>query len=100
MPTLLLNFRGEIFNETARLLMETSTDIYRFRLLRAPECLENAYNTYRYYVVDGVECPALFFDPLIIVGGDRDRDDPSSRITAPAATPITTFRGRSIPILP
>jgi len=23
-----------------------------------------------------VECPALFFDPLIIVGGDRDKNDP------------------------
>jgi len=77
MPTLLLNFRGEIFNETARLLMETSTDIYPLSAYcEHPECLENAYNTYRYYVVDGVECPALFFDPLIIVGGDRDRDDP------------------------
>lgn len=77
MPTLLLNFRGEIFNATARLLIETSTDIYPLSAYcEHPECLENAYNTYRYYVVDGVECPALFFDPLIIVGGDRDKNDP------------------------
>jgi thymidine kinase len=77
MPTLLLNFRGEIFNATARLLMETSTDIYPLSAYcEHQECLENAYNTYRYYVVDGVECPALFFDPLIIVGGDRDKNDP------------------------
>ncbi len=77
MPTLLLNFRGEIFNATARLLMETSTDIYPLSAYcEHQECLEHAYNTYRYYLVDGVECPALFFDPLIIVGGDLQRDDP------------------------
>ncbi len=77
MPTLLLNFRGEIFNATARLLMETSTDIYPLSAYcEHQECLENAHNTYRYYVVDGIECPALFFDPLIIVGGDRNRDNP------------------------
>ncbi len=77
MPTLLLNFRGEIFNATARLLIETSTDIYPLSAYcEHDECLENAYNTYRYYVVDGIECPALFFDPLIIVGGDRDKNDP------------------------
>ncbi len=77
MPTLLLNFRGEIFNNTARLLMETSTDIFPLSAYcEHQECLENAYNTYRYYVVDGVECPAIFFDPLIIVGGDRDKNDP------------------------
>lgn len=77
MPTLLLNFRGEMFNETARLLMETSTDIYPLSAYcEHEECLENAYNTYRYYLVDGVECPALFFDPLIIVGGDREKNDP------------------------
>ncbi|HKL84969.1 MAG TPA: thymidine kinase [Treponemataceae bacterium] len=77
MPTLLLNFRGEMFNETARLLMETSTDIYPLSAYcEHEECLENAYNTYRYYLVDGVECPALFFDPLIIIGGDREKNDP------------------------
>lgn len=77
MPTLLLNFRGEVFNATARLLMETSTDIYPLTAYcEHGECLEHAYNTYRYYVVDSVECPALFFDPLIIVGGDRDKNDP------------------------
>jgi thymidine kinase len=77
MPTLLLNFRGEVFNQTARLLMETSTDIYPLSAYcEHQECLEHAYNTYRYYTVDGVECPALFFDPLIIVGGDREKDDP------------------------
>lgn len=77
LPTLLLNFRGEVFNATARLLMETSTDIYPLAAYcEHQECLENAHNTYRYYVVDGEECPALYFDPLIIVGGDRDKNDP------------------------
>ena len=34
-------------------------------------CLNDAFYTYRYYSVNGKECPALYFDPLIIVGGDR-----------------------------
>ena len=77
MPTLLLNFRGEIFNATARLLVETATEIYPFSAYcEHPDCLQNGYNTYRYYSVDGVECPALYFDPLIIIGGDRKKEDP------------------------
>ena len=77
MPTLLLNFRGEIFNPTARLLVETATEIYPFSAYcEHPDCLENGYNTYRYYMVNGIECPALYFDPLIIIGGDRKKDDP------------------------
>ena len=36
-----------------------------------PDCMDAAFYTYRYYSVDGLECPALFFDPLIVVGGDR-----------------------------
>lgn len=77
MPTLLLNFRGEIFNATARLLVETATEIYPFSAYcEHPDCLQNGYNTYRYYSVNGVECPALYFDPLIIIGGDRKKDDP------------------------
>ena len=31
---------------------------------------------YRYYLVDGLECPALYFDPLIVIGGDTVKDDP------------------------
>ncbi|MGP1576033.1 MAG: thymidine kinase [Treponema sp.] len=77
MPTLLLNFRGEIFNPTARLLIETATEIYPFSAYcEHPDCLENGYNTYRYYMVNGIECPALYFDPLIIIGGDRKKYDP------------------------
>ncbi|MEL3905492.1 MAG: thymidine kinase [Treponema sp.] len=77
MPTLLLNFRGEIFNPTARLLVETATEIYPFSAYcEHCDCLENGYNTYRYYTVNGTECPALYFDPLIIIGGDRKKEDP------------------------
>jgi thymidine kinase len=41
-----------------------------------PQCLRDSFYTYRYYLVDGQECPALYFDPLIIVGGDREKNDP------------------------
>ena len=76
-PSLILNFRREIFNATARLLLETATDIVPLTAYcEHPECLEDSLNTYRYYLVDGQECPALYFDPLIIVGGDQTRTDP------------------------
>ena len=39
-----------------------------------PDCMDSAFYTYRYYQVDGRECPALYFDPLIVVGGDRMKD--------------------------
>ncbi len=76
-PTLILNFRREIFNATARLLIETATDVYPLTAYcEHRDCIEDSFYTYRYYLVDGVECPALYFDPLIIVGGDRQKDDP------------------------
>lgn len=76
-PTLILNFRREIFNATARLLVETATDVYPLTAYcEHPDCLEDSFYTYRYYRVDGVECPALYFDPLIIIGGDRVKNDP------------------------
>jgi thymidine kinase len=76
-PTLILNFRREIFNITARLLLETATDIFPLTAYcEHGECLEDSLNTYRYYLVDGQECPALYFDPLIIVGGDQEKSDP------------------------
>ncbi len=76
-PTLILNFRREIFNTTARLLLETATDIFPLTAYcEHAECLEDSLNTYRYYLVDGQECPALYFDPLIIVGGDQEKSDP------------------------
>ncbi len=76
-PTLLLNFRKEIFNATARLLLEVATDVFPLTAYcEHEECLADSFYTYRYYRIDGVECPALYFDPLIVIGGDREKDDP------------------------
>jgi thymidine kinase len=76
-PTLVLNFRREIFNSTARLLLETSTDVITLTAYcEHPDCLTDSAYTYRYYSVGDRECPALFFDPLIVIGGDRDKKDP------------------------
>jgi thymidine kinase len=75
-PTLVLNFRREIFNQTARLLLETATDVFPLSAYcEHDECISDSLYTYRYYLVDGKECPALYFDPLIIIGGDRTKDD-------------------------
>ena len=71
-PTLILNFRREFFNSTARLMLETATDIIPLTAYcEHPDCLSSAFYTYRYYQIGEDECPALYFDPLIVVGGDR-----------------------------
>lgn len=76
LPTLILNFRKEVFNPTARLLLECATDVLPLTAYcEHPDCLENSLYTWRYYTVDGIECPALYFDPLIIAGGDREKHD-------------------------
>jgi thymidine kinase len=76
-PTLILNFRRDIFNSTARLLIETATDVYPLTAYcEHPDCIQDSFYTYRYYSVGGQECPALYFDPLIIIGGDLKKDDP------------------------
>jgi thymidine kinase len=76
-PMLILNFRKDIFNRTARLVMEESTDVFPLTAYcEHPDCITDSYYTYRYYSVDGEECPALYFDPLIIVGGDKRSEDP------------------------
>lgn len=76
-PTLILNFRKDTFNSTARLLLELSTDIFPLSAYcEHRDCLEDSFYTYRYYLVDGAECPALYFDPLIVIGGDREKSDP------------------------
>ena len=76
-PTLVLNFRREIFNPTAGLLLEASTDaITLTAYCEHSDCLTNSIYTYRYYSVEDRECPALYFDPLIVIGGDRDKKDP------------------------
>jgi thymidine kinase len=76
-PTLILNFRRETFNATARLLLELSTDVFPLTAYCEHEaCMTDSFYTYRYYKVRGAECPALYFDPLIIIGGDTEKDDP------------------------
>ena len=78
-PMLILNFRKDIFNRTARLVMEESTDVIPLTAYcEHPDCITDSYYTYRYYTVDGAECPALYFDPLIIVGGDKQSEDPKT----------------------
>lgn len=77
LPTLVLNFRKEIFNQAARLLLENATDVFPLTAYcEHQDCIADSLYTYRYYLVDGKECPALYFDPLIIIGGDRLKDDP------------------------
>ncbi len=76
-PMLILNFRKDLFNRTARLIMEESSDVFSLTAYcENPDCIADSYYTYRFYSVEGAECPALYFDPLIIVGGDRLTDDP------------------------
>jgi thymidine kinase len=76
-PSLILNFRREIFNTTARLLLDTATDVFPLTAYcEHPECLQDSFYTYRFYTVDGHECPALYFDPLLVIGGDREVNDP------------------------
>ncbi|MFW5684819.1 MAG: thymidine kinase [Spirochaetota bacterium] len=76
-PSLILNFRRETFNATARLLLELSTDVFPLTAYcEHDRCMTDSFYTYRYYRVGGVECPALYFDPLIIIGGDTEKDDP------------------------
>jgi thymidine kinase len=75
-PTLILNFRREIFNATARFLLDVSTDVFPLTAYcEHGECIRDSFYTYRYYTVRGTECPALYFDPLIIIGGDAQKDD-------------------------
>lgn len=76
LPTLILNFRRTVFNTTAALMLEVATDLFPLTAYcEHHSCLRDSSFTYRYYTVDGVECPALYFDPLIIVGGDQTHDD-------------------------
>ena len=74
-PTLILNFRREFFNSTARLMLDIATDVIPLTAYcEHPDCMAPAFYTYRYYSIDGAECPALYFDPLIVVGGDKIKD--------------------------
>ena len=73
-PTLILNFRRDIFNSAARLMLDIATDVIPLTAYCEHEdCIRDAFYTYRYYSVDGRECPALYFDPLIVEGGDSTK---------------------------
>lgn len=73
-PTLILNFRKAIFNSTARLMLDMATDVIPLTAYcDHPDCLSDAFYTFRFYNIGQYECPALFFDPLIVVGGDREK---------------------------
>ncbi|MFA6785135.1 MAG: thymidine kinase, partial [Sphaerochaeta sp.] len=73
-PTLILNFRRDLFNSTARLMLDIATDVIPLTAYcEHPDCMKDAFYTYRYYQVGGQECPSLYFDPLIIVGGDAHK---------------------------
>ena len=75
-PSLILNFRREIFNTTARLLLDLASDVFPLTAYcEHPECLKDSFYTYRYYTVGGKECPALYFDPLLVIGGDQEKTD-------------------------
>lgn len=75
-PTLILNFRKSFFNASARLLLDLATDVFPLTAYcEHSDCTTDSFYIYRYYHVDGRECPALYFDPLIIVGGDARRED-------------------------
>ncbi len=76
-PMLILNFRKDIFNRTTRFILEQATDVFPLTAYcEHPDCINDSYYTYRYYLVDGIECPALYFDPLIIIGGDKIYKNP------------------------
>ena len=91
-PTLSLNFRKQIFNNTAGLLVEYASDVFPLTAYcEHVDCLHNAVYSYRYYIVgdgdrerpdndkgerlrdSGSAIAALYFDPLIMVGGDKQR---------------------------
>ncbi|MFO8065519.1 MAG: thymidine kinase [Spirochaetia bacterium] len=77
-PTLILNFRRSIFNATANMLLEVATDVFPLTAYcEHDRCIKDSFYTYRYYTVGGEECPALYFDPLIIVGGDAEKQSPT-----------------------
>ncbi len=76
-PTLILNFRRDIFNASARFLLNVSTDVFTLNAYCEHEdCITDSFYTYRYYRIEGKECPALYFDPLIVIGGDTEKDNP------------------------
>ena len=75
-PTLILNFRKDIFNPTAQFILESCTDVFPLTAYCEHEdCILDSFYTYRYYTINGKECPALYFDPLIVIGGDTKKEN-------------------------
>lgn len=80
-PTLSLNFRNRIFNTTANFLIEYASDVFPLTAYcEHSDCLHDAVYSYRYYLTEHEnrerrKIPALYFDPLIMVGGDALRTD-------------------------
>ena len=75
-PTLILNFRREIFNKTVELLLEHASEVILLdAYCKNKNCTNNAFYSYRYYKINGEEAPALYFDPTIIVGGIANKVD-------------------------
>ena len=63
-PSLILNFRREIFNTTARLLLDVATDVFPLTAYcEHPECIADSFYTYRYYTVDGAGVPGPVLRP-------------------------------------
>ncbi|UER67933.1 thymidine kinase [Borrelia sp. BU AG58] len=72
LPTLIYNFRKEIFNNTAKLLIEYANRICSIgAYCEHDNCMDESFLTYRYYFYRGQEIAAPYFDPLLIVGGDE-----------------------------
>lgn len=80
-PTLSLNFRKRIFNTTANFLIEYASDVFPLTAYcEHADCIRDAVYSYRYYLMalddhKLKKTPALYFDPLIMVGGDMLRTD-------------------------
>lgn len=74
---IVLDFRRNIFNTTTQLFLEVVSDVVPLTsYCEHPDCLEKAIFTYRFYKIEDKEVPALFFDPLILIGGDIIKNSP------------------------
>lgn len=74
---IVLDFRRNIFNTTTQLFLEIVTDVVPLTsYCEHPDCLEKAIFTHRFYKIEDREVPALFFDPLILIGGDIIKNSP------------------------
>jgi thymidine kinase len=83
-PTLILNFRREIFNATSRLLLDTATDVFPLTAFcEHPDCLEDSLYTYRYYLVDGP-----LRRELACLHSNKDRSELAAHLRQRGAEPI------------